>query len=154
MRERQPAPSACPLPSLPQDGKSPSTPAFVQTCAGLCGPSTRCLVAFERRAPEVRPRRRSRPRWWRAAGCRLACACLGPACRRLWSCVPHLSEHALTAPPPPPPALPQVRACLLEEARKWFKRVKQVPLSAVPKPLRLEYVDIWELTRPLASPKA
>lgn len=46
-----------------QDGKSPSTPAFVQTCAGLCGPNTRCLVAFERRAPEVgrglRWRRRS-----------------------------------------------------------------------------------------------
>lgn len=75
---------------IDQDGKSPSTPAFVQTCAGLCGPDTRCLVAFERRAPEV-------------------------------------------------------RACLLEEAKKLFKRVKQVPLSQVPRPLRLEYVDIWEL---------
>lgn len=78
---------------IDQDGKSPSTPAFVETCAGLCGPSTRCLVAFERRAPEV-------------------------------------------------------RACLIEEAKKRFKRVKQIPLSAVPKPLRLEYVDIWELTQP------
>lgn len=37
-----------------QDGASPSTPAFVQTCAGLAGPRTRVLVAFERRAPEVR----------------------------------------------------------------------------------------------------
>lgn len=38
---------------IDQDGKSPSTPAFVETCAGLCGPSTRCLVSFERRAPEA-----------------------------------------------------------------------------------------------------
>ncbi|GAB4822736.1 hypothetical protein N2152v2_009782 [Parachlorella kessleri] len=37
-----------------QDGKSPSTADFVTTCAGLCGPNTRCLVAFERRSPEVR----------------------------------------------------------------------------------------------------
>lgn len=36
------------------DGASPSTPAFVQTCAGLCGPATRVLVSFERRSPEVR----------------------------------------------------------------------------------------------------
>eukprot|EP00887_Chlorella_sp_A99_P005515 scaffold1.g5515.t1 len=36
------------------DDKSPSTPDFVQTCVGLCGPATRVLVAFERRAPEVR----------------------------------------------------------------------------------------------------
>lgn len=41
-----------PAPVL-QDGVSPSTPAFVETCAGLCGPNTRCLVAFERRSPEV-----------------------------------------------------------------------------------------------------
>lgn len=38
---------------IDQDGASPSTPAFVETCAALCGPSTRCLVSFERRAPEV-----------------------------------------------------------------------------------------------------
>lgn len=31
----------------------PALQAFVQTCAGLCGPDTRCLVAFERRAPEA-----------------------------------------------------------------------------------------------------
>lgn len=37
---------------------------------------------------------------------------------------------------------------MIEEAKKRFKRVKQIPLSAVPKPLRLEYVDIWELTQP------
>ncbi|KAI3433337.1 hypothetical protein D9Q98_003155 [Chlorella vulgaris] len=79
---------------IDQDGKSPSTAAFVETCAGLCGPSTRCLVSFERRAPEV-------------------------------------------------------RACLLEEAKKRFRRVKQVPLAAVPPPLRLEYVDIWELQQPM-----
>ncbi|PSC76504.1 lysine methyltransferase METTL21D [Micractinium conductrix] len=79
---------------IDQDGASPSTPAFVQTCAGLCGPDTRCLVAFERRAPEV-------------------------------------------------------RTCLLEEAKKFFKGVRRVPLGQVPRPLRLEYVDIWELTRPL-----
>lgn len=39
---------------IDNDGKSPSTPAFVATCAGLCGPGTRVLVAFERRSPEVR----------------------------------------------------------------------------------------------------
>lgn len=81
---------------IDQDGKSPSTPAFVETCAGLCGPKTRCLVSFERRAPEV-------------------------------------------------------RACLIQEAGKRFKRVKQVPLSQVPKALRLEYVDIWELSGPLVA---
>jgi hypothetical protein len=43
----------------------------------------------------------------------------------------------------------QVRACLLEEAKKRFRRVKQVPLAAVPPPLRLEYVDIWELQQPM-----
>lgn len=75
---------------IDQDGQSPSTPAFVETCAGLCSPATRCLVAFERRAPEV-------------------------------------------------------RACLIQEARKRFRSVKQVPLAHVPPPLRLEYVDIWEL---------
>jgi hypothetical protein len=75
---------------IDQDGQSPSTPAFVETCAGLCGPATRCLVSFERRAPEV-------------------------------------------------------RACLIQEARKRFRSVKQVPLAQVPAPLRLEYVDIWEL---------
>ena len=75
---------------IDQDGQSPSTPAFVETCAGLCGPVTRCLVSFERRAPEV-------------------------------------------------------RACLIQEARKRFRSVKQVPLAHVPPPLRLEYVDIWEL---------
>ena len=36
------------------DDRTPSTPAFVQTCAGLCGPATRVLVACERRAAEVR----------------------------------------------------------------------------------------------------
>lgn len=35
--------------------RRPAPQAFVQTCAGLCGPDTRCLVAFERRAPEARP---------------------------------------------------------------------------------------------------
>lgn len=56
----------------------------------------------------------------------------------------------LSCPPAAHPLLPgvQVRACLIEEAKKRFKRVKQVPLSAVPKQLRLEYVDIWELTQP------
>ena len=44
----------------------------------------------------------------------------------------------------PPPL--QVRACLIEEAQKRFREVRQVPLSHVPLPLRLEYVDIWELT--------
>ena len=39
---------------IDNDGVSPSTPAFVQTCAGLCGPHTRVLVSFERRSPEVR----------------------------------------------------------------------------------------------------
>ena len=39
---------------IDNDGVSPSTPAFVETCAGLCGPHTRVLVAFERRSPEVR----------------------------------------------------------------------------------------------------
>jgi len=39
---------------IDNDGISPSTSAFVETCAGLCGPGTRCLVAFERRSPEVR----------------------------------------------------------------------------------------------------
>ena len=36
-----------------QDGVSPSTPDFVRTCAALCGPATRVLVAYERRSPEV-----------------------------------------------------------------------------------------------------
>ena len=72
------------------DGRSPSTPAFVQTCAGLCGPRTRVLVSFERRSPEV-------------------------------------------------------RRCLLEEARKVFRHVQAVPAAALPKPLRLEYCDLWEL---------
>ncbi|KAL6776726.1 hypothetical protein ACKKBF_B30695 [Auxenochlorella protothecoides x Auxenochlorella symbiontica] len=39
---------------IDQDGESPSTPAFVETCAGLCGPDTLVLVSFERRSPEVR----------------------------------------------------------------------------------------------------
>lgn len=39
---------------IDQDGESPSTPAFVETCAGLCGPGTTVLVSFERRSPEVR----------------------------------------------------------------------------------------------------
>lgn len=39
---------------IDNEGVSPSTPAFVETCAGLCGPATQVLVAFERRAPEVR----------------------------------------------------------------------------------------------------
>ncbi len=39
---------------IDNDGVSPSTPAFVETCAGLCGPNTRVLVAFERRSSEVR----------------------------------------------------------------------------------------------------
>lgn len=38
---------------IDQDGESPSTPAFVETCAGLCGPDTLVLVSFERRSPEV-----------------------------------------------------------------------------------------------------
>eukprot|EP00884_Botryococcus_braunii_P004350 jgi/Botrbrau1/13916/Bobra.136_2s0009.2 len=36
------------------DGRSPSVPDFVRTCAGLCGPSTRCFVAFEPRSDEIR----------------------------------------------------------------------------------------------------
>ncbi|KAK2077890.1 hypothetical protein QBZ16_003758 [Prototheca wickerhamii] len=39
---------------IDQDGESPSTPAFVETCAGLCGPDTVVLVSFERRSPQVR----------------------------------------------------------------------------------------------------
>lgn len=39
---------------IDNDGVSPSTPAFVETCAGLCGPQTKVLVAFERRSSEVR----------------------------------------------------------------------------------------------------
>ena len=39
---------------IDQDGASPSTPAFVAAAAALCAPHTICLVAFERRAPEVR----------------------------------------------------------------------------------------------------
>jgi len=39
---------------IDNDGVSPSTPAFVKTCSGLCGPHTRVLVAFERRSEEVR----------------------------------------------------------------------------------------------------
>lgn len=122
---------------IDQDGKSPSTPAFVRTCWGLRAP--RCLVAFERRAPEVRlPFSQEREgRAWRT-----------PAGHACWSCCCSCGN---TRPPrcraPPPP--PQVRACLLEEARKLFRRVKQVPLSALPRPLRLEYCDIWELTRPV-----
>jgi hypothetical protein len=42
---------------------------------------------------------------------------------------------------------------LLEEAHKRFKHVKKIPLFAVPAPLRLEYVDIWELQQPLAAPR-
>lgn len=38
---------------IDQDGVSPSTPAFVETCAGLCRPDTIVLVSFERRSPEV-----------------------------------------------------------------------------------------------------
>lgn len=50
-----------------------------------------------------------------------------------------------SAAPLPAPGHPQVRTCLLEEAKQRFKHVKQVPLSAVPAALRLEYVDVWEL---------
>lgn len=39
---------------IDNDGVSPSTPAFVETCFGLCGLTTRVLVAFERRSAEVR----------------------------------------------------------------------------------------------------
>lgn len=119
---------------IDQDGASPSTPAFVRTCAGLCGPDTRCLVSFERRAPEVRRRTHlahaapSQPR-----------RSMGRACAR--------AAPSHCAPLPTRPQ--QVRACLLEEARKLFRGVKKVPLGALPKPLRLEYVDIWELSRPL-----
>lgn len=42
-------------------------------------------------------------------------------------------------------ACAQVRRVLLEEARRRFSRVQQVPLSQYAKPLQLEYVDIWEL---------
>ncbi|KXZ52753.1 hypothetical protein GPECTOR_8g144 [Gonium pectorale] len=38
---------------IDQEGTSPSTPAFVRTCALLCGPTTRCLVCFELRSSEV-----------------------------------------------------------------------------------------------------
>ncbi len=42
--------------------------------------------------------------------------------------------------------LAQVRRVLLEESRKRFSRVRQVPvLQYGPKALQLEYVDIWEL---------
>lgn len=34
-------------------GRSPSVPDFVRTCAGLCGPSTRCFIAFEPRSDEL-----------------------------------------------------------------------------------------------------
>lgn len=39
---------------IDNDGVSPSTEAFVKTCAGLAGPNTQTLVAFERRSPQVR----------------------------------------------------------------------------------------------------
>lgn len=148
-----PAP-ACMLPALPampaaschlaptagtprlQDGTSPSTPAFVETCAGLCGAKTRCLVAFERRAPEARG-----AGWARCSAARGQQACS----------TQHWPPAAKSRPSLPlPPAL-QVRACLIQEAKKRFRHVKQVPLSAVPYPLRLEYVDIWELQQPLAA---
>lgn len=51
-----------------------------------------------------------------------------------------------TAPRPPPP---QVRECLLAEAKRLFKRVRLVPTSQLPRPLRLEYCDLWELSQPL-----
>ncbi|KAG2439293.1 hypothetical protein HXX76_004652 [Chlamydomonas incerta] len=38
---------------IDQEGTSPSTPHFVNTCALLCGPTTRCLVCFELRSSEV-----------------------------------------------------------------------------------------------------
>jgi len=38
---------------------------------------------------------------------------------------------------------------LIEEAAKHFKRVKLLPLSQMPRALRLEYCDIWELSQPL-----
>ena len=39
---------------IDNDGASPSTPAFVATCAALCAGGGRALVSFERRSPEVR----------------------------------------------------------------------------------------------------
>jgi hypothetical protein len=38
---------------IDNEGASPSTPHFVRTCYGLCGPSTRCLVSFELRSSKV-----------------------------------------------------------------------------------------------------
>jgi hypothetical protein len=37
----------------------------------------------------------------------------------------------------------QVRRCLLEEARRRFTTVQQIPLSQLQ--LKLEYCDLWEL---------
>lgn len=39
----------------------------------------------------------------------------------------------------------QVRRCFLEESRRRFRHVELIPQSAIPEPLRLEYVDIWQL---------
>lgn len=75
---------------IDNDGTSPSTPAFVQTCRGLCSAGkTRVLVAFERRSPEV-------------------------------------------------------RRCLIEEAKKVFPKVDMIPLNSLPIELRLPYCDLWE----------
>lgn len=103
--------TTCMCSYIDQDGKSPSTPAFVETCAGLCGPSTRCLVAFERRAPEA-----SGP-----AGLSVSdCAALLPAllhfavaawlARRLSGCnlacvLPTNTQPKLAACPPAAPSL-------------------------------------------------
>lgn len=119
LRQHQPAQQLRNLPPcttcmcsyIDQDGKSPSTPAFVETCAGLCGPSTRCLVAFERRAPEA-----SGP-----AGLSVSdCAALLPAllhvaveawlARRLSGCnmacvLPTNTQPKLAACPPAAPSL-------------------------------------------------
>lgn len=44
---------------------------------------------------------------------------------------------------------PEVRKCLLEEAKKRFKKVVKLSLSQLPPELQLEYCDLWELTEPI-----
>lgn len=64
---------------IDNDGISPSTPAFVQTCARLAGPNTKTLVAFERRSPQVRK-------------------CLLDEASKLFTSVTKLSLHNLPIP--------------------------------------------------------
>lgn len=39
----------------------------------------------------------------------------------------------------------EVRRCFLEQAHMYFSSVQAIPVSKLPPPLRLEYVDLWEL---------